>query len=259
MNDSQSGAEEKVSGGRSRLIKFLLVAAALVVLLLAAQNPEIRAGLSQERLVAFVQSAGPWAPVLFILIYTVWVTALLPAIVPTLAGSVIFSSPILATIYIVLGATAGASTSFLLSRSAGRDLFARMLKGRIAALNEGIARNGFLVVFYARLLYAPFTYFNFAAGLTKVRFVHFFWATFLGIIPGTFILVFFVGRIKELALVARQASSRLEGLHEAGLMLITQPRYLVPLLIFIGSFFVPLIARRVQAGFAARKAAERTA
>ena len=258
MNHSQSGPEGKVSGGRSRLIKLLVAVAAIVALLLAAQNPEIRAALSQERLVAFVQGAGPWAPVLFILIYAVWVTVLLPAIVPTLAGSVIFS-PIPATIYIVLGATAGASTSFILSRSAGRDLFARMLKGRIAALNEGIARNGFLVVFYARLLYAPFTYFNFAAGLTKVRFVHFFWATFLGIIPGTFILVFFVGRIKELVLVARQAPSRLEGLNEAGLMLLTEPRYLVPLLIFVGSFFVPLIATRVQAGFAARKAAERPA
>ena len=42
-------------------------------------------------------------------------------------------------------------------------------------------------------------------------------------------------------------------------MLVTQPRYLLPLLIFVGSFFVPLIAKRVQAGFAARKAAERTA
>ena len=77
--------------------------------------------------------------------------------------------------------------------------------------------------------------------------------------PGTFILVVFVGLIKELVLIGRRAPSRLEGMNEAGLMLVTQPRYLLPLLIFVGSFFVPLIAKRVQAGFAARKAAERTA
>ncbi|MFQ5457137.1 MAG: hypothetical protein ACE5FC_01595, partial [Myxococcota bacterium] len=117
MSEFQPGTDEGAAGDRSRLTKLLLVAGVLVAVILAARNPEIRENLSQERLVAFIEGAGPYGPALFILIYAVWVTVLLPAIVPTLAGSILFPA-LPATIYIVLGATAGASSSFHLSRSA---------------------------------------------------------------------------------------------------------------------------------------------
>jgi uncharacterized membrane protein YdjX (TVP38/TMEM64 family) len=234
------------------IVRCLLLAAIVGALALTGLSPEFRSNLSHERVVAFLQEAGPWAPVLFVIVYAVWVTLFLPAIVPTVAGGILFPN-LPALIYIVLGATLGAASSFLVARSAGRDIVARLLKGKVAKWDEGLARNGFLFVFYLRLLYAPFTYLNFAAGLTQVRFRDFLWGTFLGIIPGTFILIFFIGRVKELAAVAAAASSRWEGAGEAGWMLVSHPRYLIPLLIFIGSFFIPLMLKRVQAAFVARR------
>jgi uncharacterized membrane protein YdjX (TVP38/TMEM64 family) len=234
------------------VVRVLLLAAIAGVVALTGLSPEFRANLSQERVVAFLQAAGPWAPVLFVLVYAVWVTLFLPAIVPTVAGGILFPN-LPALIYIVAGATLGAAASFFVARTAGRDLVARLLKGKVAQWDEGIGRNGFLFVFYLRLLYAPFTYFNFAAGLTQIRFRDFLWGTFLGIIPGTFILIFFIGRVKELAAVAAGASDRWQGVGEAGWMLVSNPRYLIPLLVFIGSFFIPVMLKRAQAAFVARR------
>ena len=258
MNHSTTGSPPSEQSLRPKLLKLAVVAGFIGAVLLAFRNPEVRAALSQDRIAAFIGEAGAWGPALFVLLYGAWVTLFLPAIVVTLAGGLIFP-PFEATLYIVLGATFGASTSFLLSRTAGRDLVASLLRGRIASWDEGIAKNGFFFVFYLRLLYAPFTYFNFAAGLTKVGFWHFFWGTFLGIIPGTFILVFFIDRLKELAAVARAAPGRFEGISEAGWMLVSNPRYLVPLLIFVLSFIVPVLVKRAQTALAARRGSRRMA
>ncbi|MDP3937493.1 MAG: VTT domain-containing protein [Deltaproteobacteria bacterium] len=241
-----------------KFVKLGLVAAVIAGVLLAVRNPEVRAALSQDQIAAFIAGAGAWGPALFVLLYAVWVTLFLPAIVVTIAGSLIFA-PLPATIFIVLGATLGACTSFMVSRTVGRDLVAGMLRGRIASWDDGIAKNGFFFVFYLRLLYAPFTYFNFAAGLTKVTFLHFFWGTCLGIIPGTFILVFFVDRLKELVAVAREAPSRFEGIAGAGQLLVSNPRYLIPFLIFVLSFFVPVLVKRAQSAFVARRESRRMA
>ena len=252
MAETDKEQQEPVEKKRGKLLRWLVLFAIVGMLLAVSLSPGLRAQFKQERVVALIEAAGSWGPVLFILVYAVWVTLFLPAIVPTIAGSLLFPQ-FPATVYIVSGASLGAAISFLLARSAGREFVARLLRGRIAAWDEGLARNGFLFVFYLRLLYVPFTYFNFAAGLTKVRFVHFFWGTTLGIIPGTFILVFFVDRLKELGARISDAPSRWAGMGEAGLLLISNPRYLVPLIIFISSFFIPLAVKRAQSILAARR------
>jgi uncharacterized membrane protein YdjX (TVP38/TMEM64 family) len=259
MSNSATGTPLDAGRRTGRMVVRLLL---LVVIgggvALTALSPEFRANLSQDHVVAFLRAAGPWAPVLFVLVYAVWVTLFLPAIVTTVAGGILFPN-LHAMIYIVAGATLGAAASFLVARTAGRGLVARLLKGKVAQWDEGIGRNGFLFVFYLRLLYVPFTYFNFAAGLTRIGFRDFLWGTFLGIIPSTFIIVFFIGRVKELAAVVAGASDRWQGAGEAGWMLVSNPRYLIPLIIFIGSFFIPLMLKRAQAAFASRRGAGKTA
>jgi uncharacterized membrane protein YdjX (TVP38/TMEM64 family) len=155
---------------------------------------------------------------------------------------------------IVVGATIGALVAFLTARFAGREFVARMLRGRVAAWDDGLARNGFLFVLYSRLLYVPFTYYNFAAGLTKVSLRDFFWGTFLGMIPGTFIWVLFFGRLKELADRASQAAGFRAGMREAFSLLLSSPRYLLPVTLLVFHRH-PIVVKRTHTRI--RRAAHR--
>jgi len=242
--------------GPRRLAGIAKLLALLVVILgaiIAYRQPEVRAALSREGIVAFVRESGSWGPALFVLVYALWVSLFLPAIVVTGAASLLFPT-LPAVVCIVLGATIGAVGGFLAARFAGREFVARMLRGRVATWDEGLARNGFLFVLYSRLLYVPFTYYNFAAGLTKVSLRDFFWGTFLGVIPGTFIWVLFFGRLKELADRASRASGFWKGAGEGLSLLMSTPRYQVPVLLLVASIVIPVVAKRAHARIETRRA-----
>jgi uncharacterized membrane protein YdjX (TVP38/TMEM64 family) len=256
MPSTAQRAEPDKSRKGSTIAKLLLLILILAAAFFVYRNPSVRASLTQEGVVRFVREGGTWAPVLFILVYTVWVCLFLPAIVVTGAASLLF--PLLQAVgCIVVGATLGAAVSFLAARMAGRDLVARLLRGRVAAWDEGIGRNGFLFVLYSRLLYVPFTYYNFAAGLTKVSFRDFFWGTLLGVIPGTFIWVLFFGRMNELVHVVLQAPSKMAGLHSAVSLLVREPRYLLPVALLVSSLVIPVLLKRTHALVEARRESRR--
>ncbi|RMG65179.1 MAG: TVP38/TMEM64 family protein, partial [Calditrichaeota bacterium] len=62
------------------------------------------------------------------------------------------------------------------------------LKGRIKQFDEKIEKNGFKIILFMRLI-PLFQYdaVNFGAGLSKVKFRDYFFATLLGMAPGGFI------------------------------------------------------------------------
>jgi uncharacterized membrane protein YdjX (TVP38/TMEM64 family) len=234
------------------LAKLLALGALIGIAVLAYRRPEVRSALSREGVVAFVRGTGEWGPAVFVLLYALWVSLALPAIVVTGAASLLF--PVFpAVASIVVGATLGAVIAFLTARFAGREFVARMLRGRVASWDEGLARNGFLFVLYSRLLYMPFTYYNFAAGLTKVSLRDFFWGTFLGVIPGTFIWVLFFGRLKELADRASQAAGVGAGIREALSLLVSSPRYLVPVMLLVASIVIPVAVKRTHSRISSRR------
>jgi len=234
------------------LAKLLALGAVIGIAVVAYRRPEVRSALSQDGVVAFVRSAGDWGPAVFVILYALWVSLALPAIVVTGAASLLF--PVFpAVASIVVGATLGAVIAFLIARFAGREFVARMLRGRVASWDEGLARNGFLFVLYSRLLYAPFTYYNFAAGLTKVSLRDFFWGTFLGVIPGTFIWVLFFGRLKELADRASQAAGLGAGMREALSLLVSSPRYQLPVLLIVLSIVIPVVVKRAHTRMSSRR------
>lgn len=149
-----------------------------------------------EQLGLLVESAGFWAPFLFVVIYAAGVCLFLPGTLLTALGAAVFG-PYWGFVYVWLGAMIGASLAFVIGRYLGRDFAATLIGDRLKRYDDAIARNGFATVLYLRLLYFPFTPMNFGMGLTQVRFWDYFAGTALGIIVGTFIFTFFVGTIKE--------------------------------------------------------------
>ena len=133
-----------------------------------------------------ILSFGLWAPVIYMVFYIVRPIILFPAGLLTVTGGLAFG-PLWGTVYTVIGATLCAAWEFLFARYFGRGVFASFLKGKLAKLDDSIATHGFKTVFIFRLIpNLPYDVQNYSIGLTKVRFRDYFWATFVGIIPGTF-------------------------------------------------------------------------
>lgn len=178
------------------IIKALVFVVFIAVAIYVIRFTPVKEFFTQAALSNFLESAGMWAPVLFILVYAVGVCLFVPGTLITVLGAAIFGA-YWGFLYVWIGAMIGASVAFWVGRTLGREFTASMIGDRLRKYDDAIERNGFATVLYLRLVYFPFTPMNFGMGLTKVRFWDYFAGTGLGIIVGTFIFTFFIGTLKE--------------------------------------------------------------
>jgi len=140
----------------------------------------------RDKILAF----GIWAPVVYIVFYTLRPLILFPASLLTITGGLAFG-PVFGTVYTVIGATGCAVAEFLFARTFGRGAVANLVKGRLAKIDEGIERHGFMTVLWIRLIpNVAYDIQNYSLGLTRVHFRDYLLATAVGIIPGTFAFVY---------------------------------------------------------------------
>lgn len=145
--------------------------------------------ITPERVRTFVLSFGVWAPTIYLLLY-VQPLVPVPASLMMMSAGLAFGSA-WGTLAGLVGATMRASLQFVIARKLGRDTIAKWLKGRIAALDQQIGRNGFRAVMLVRIIpNFPFDIQNYGLGCSKVRFGPFVWGTFFGLIPGTLAFVY---------------------------------------------------------------------
>jgi uncharacterized membrane protein YdjX (TVP38/TMEM64 family) len=123
---------------------------------------------------------------LYILTYLVGTSLSLPcAGWLTVGGGLLFGA-FASTFYAVFGATAGATTVFLLARTFGGDLLRTKAGTTLDRMEQGFRRNSFSYLLALRLLpLIPFWLVNLVPGLLNVRLRTFVLATMIGIIPGT--------------------------------------------------------------------------
>jgi uncharacterized membrane protein YdjX (TVP38/TMEM64 family) len=191
----ENGQGPAVSRSKA-IVKAIILAAFIVCAIVLVRFTPVKGYLTTEQLGRFLDAAGFWAPLVFILIYTVGVCLFVPGTFLTGLGAVIFG-PYLGFIYVWFGAMLGASAAFVIGRTLGREFAASLVGDRLKKYDEAIERNGFATVLYLRLVYFPFTPMNFGMGLTRVRFWDYVAGTGLGIVVGTFIFTFFIGTLKE--------------------------------------------------------------
>ncbi|MEN6441347.1 MAG: TVP38/TMEM64 family protein [Syntrophobacter sp.] len=177
--------------------KIIILALFVVLALLSIRFTRVGELFSPGVLRTYVDAAGLWAPLAFILFYSTGVCLFVPGTLLTGIGAAIFG-PYLGFVYVWLGAMVGSSAAFFIGRTLGRDFAASLVGERLKRFDEAIARNGFAAVLYLRLIYFPFSVMNFGMGLTAVRFLDYFLGTALGILAGTFIFTFFIGNLVEI-------------------------------------------------------------
>jgi uncharacterized membrane protein YdjX (TVP38/TMEM64 family) len=183
-------------GRMGAVIKALLFVVFILAAIYIIRFTPVKEFFTQTALSNFIETAGMWAPLFFILVYAAGVCLFVPGTLLTALGAAIFGA-YWGFLYVWIGAMIGASAAFWIGRTLGREFAASMIGDRLRKYDDAIARNGFATVLYLRLVYFPFTAMNFGMGLTKVRFRDYFAGTGLGILVGTFIFTFFIGTLKE--------------------------------------------------------------
>jgi uncharacterized membrane protein YdjX (TVP38/TMEM64 family) len=142
------------------------------------------------------EESGAWAPITFVLLYSVGTVIAFPGSLLSLAGGLLFGTLIGGTL-IVVAATCGATVAFLLARYAGRDAIQKFISGsQLEKFDRLISGSGLSAVLFTRLVpLFPFNFINFAWGLTRVRLRDYLVGTVVGIIPGAFVYANLAGAV----------------------------------------------------------------
>src|SRR5580693_6296074 len=177
-----------------RLLPLGLLAAAWIVFMLAGGYRYLTfSALVQNRdwLCGLVQQWGVLAAFVYIMVYATLVALSVPgAAILTIAGGFLFGTWV-GGLCAVVGATLGATGIFLATR-AGLGSLAQRAGPLVGKLEAGFRADAFNYLLVLRLVFIfPFWLVNLVPALVGVRLSTFILATFLGIIPGTFVYASF--------------------------------------------------------------------
>lgn len=163
----------------SRIVLALALAAA------AAGAAVYRDNINLTTLDVWFTSLGLAAPAAYLLLYTVATVAFVPGVIFALAGGALFG-PIWGSVLNLVGATLGATLSFLVARYIAGDWTARKAGGVVKRIVGGVDAEGWRFVAFVRLVpLFPFNLSNYALGLTRIPLLHYVVATAICMAPGT--------------------------------------------------------------------------
>lgn len=208
-------------------LRFVLLLAFIIAAITAVKFTGMDSYLEQERLRAWISSYGALGPLIYMFIYSIAPSFMLPGVPITVAGGILFG-PVAGTIYTSIGATIGASIAFLIARHMGRGWVEAMLKERKwKELDADVEKHGWKIVAFTRLIpLFPFNLLNYAFGLTSIRFSHYLAASFIFMLPGVVAYVVF--------------SSSLLGILEGNL----SKEFLIGLILVVAVSAMPIIYKR---------------
>jgi uncharacterized membrane protein YdjX (TVP38/TMEM64 family) len=139
-----------------------------------------------------IDQFGFWAPVAFILFFTVATVFFMPGSILSMGAGAMFGL-FQGSIIAWLGAVSGATAAFLVGRYLARQWVERKIKGhpKYIAIDKAVGEEGWKIVLLTRLApIFPFKLLNYAFGLTRVSFSGYFTASAGGILPGTVVHVY---------------------------------------------------------------------
>ncbi len=154
-----------------------------------------------EDVLAWVDTLGVWAPVVFVIMVAGSVPALLPGLLFTLAAGAMFGL-FRGVILIVLGLSIGGAVSFLLGRYVFRDWATKLLQRHPAMshLESEVTRGGWKLIMFTRMIpLFPFKISNYVFGCTRVKLWQYWLGNTIGILPLTFTNVYTGSLLSDLA------------------------------------------------------------
>jgi uncharacterized membrane protein YdjX (TVP38/TMEM64 family) len=193
----------------------------------------------KELLEQFISARYTLSVLVYMLVYLVSVAFSVPgATVLTLAGGFLFHL-FPGVVYVVAGATLGATFAFLLSRYILGNTIQNKYGVQLQRFNRELDENGHLYLLTVRFIPVfPFFLINILSGLTKIPLWTYVWTTSVGILPGSLVYTF--------------AGSQLGTINSVGDLL--GSRILIAFLLLAALTLVPLVLKKIRAKSARNKA-----
>lgn len=188
------------------LLKIIAIAAALIGLSIFLP---VHAWMLD--FISWVRDAGVWGALLFAGIYIAATVMLIPGSILTLGAGFVYG-PLWGTLLVSPASVIGAFIAFCLARGRLRSWVENKVQGntRFQAVDKAVGDQGFKIVTLLRLSPVfPFIFLNYALGLTGVRRSRYVLASFIGMLPGTFLYTYLgslVPSVTELAGGAQQGA-----------------------------------------------------
>jgi len=170
-----------------RVVAWLVILASALITLRALPSAQVLDLVQRQ-----VGTLGPWGPIAFGAAYFLAALLFVPGSALTLAAGAIFGlAGGFATVSVASTAAAGAS--FLIARYLARARVRKMADTNrtFGAIDAAIAQGGWRIIALLRLSPAvPFSLGNYLYGLTPVRFWPYLLASWIAMMPGTFLYVY---------------------------------------------------------------------
>ncbi len=196
ISPSSGSTDDRATGSAQRFLPPLLFGVVVLGVAWAYWGLDLRRHTSVEELRALVESHAPYGPLAFMAVLVAMIFTHVPMIaqLTVAAGGIVFGGPS-AIAYAWVGSVVGTTGTFLLVRSVARRHVQRVLSGRLARLDERLARNGFWTVLALRLVFFLAPLLNWELGLTSVSVRDYVAATALGLLPQLATTVLLAGSI----------------------------------------------------------------
>ncbi len=177
------------------LTVFCIVTTGLGVLIIG--------GIDRQQLQRYLEAMGFFAPIIYLVFYTIGTLLILPSTPLNLTGGAIFGVW-WGTLWTTIAALVAAIIAFTFSRTIGREFISQIisqkLSGRWHAVDAEIGQGGLFYMFAIRLLpIIPYGIVNFTAGLTSIKFQDYLIGTLLGTFPGLLPFVMLGAGITQLS------------------------------------------------------------
>ena len=197
-----SAATETTKKGMPMWLKAVLAVVVIGGVLIAGNLFDFQERL--HGLLHYIEGLGGPGYAVFVVAYIVACVFFLPGSILTLGAGAIYGV-VTGSIIASVASTIGATAAFVVGRHLARDWVAKKIQGnaKFAAIDNAVGREGWKIVGLTRLSPVfPFSLLNYAYGLTKVKLRDYFFASWIGMLPGTVMYVYFGSLAKSLSAVA---------------------------------------------------------
>jgi uncharacterized membrane protein YdjX (TVP38/TMEM64 family) len=166
--------------------RWLLVAIALLACAgVAVGICGVEIGITPEVLETKIAGLGMWAPIGFVLLYSVATVAVIPGGIFDLLGGALFG-PFYGTLLDLTGGSLGAAFAFLVARYVARDWLEAWAGPRLQGVMRSVDAEGWRFVAFVRLVpIFPYNIVNYLLVLTRIPFHHYLLATIVFMFPST--------------------------------------------------------------------------
>jgi uncharacterized membrane protein YdjX (TVP38/TMEM64 family) len=183
-------------------IKTIVFIAVAIGLPLWAYLSGMDKHFTRDKIKHFVESYETLAPLVYITGMTLLPIIGVPRLILTAVGGALFQL-LWGTVYAMIGSTTAGVLGYYLAYYSTADYFEATTnnkQNKLISMLDFTKRNNFWLIFLARI--CPLTHYeaiNYLCGTSKIPFKSFFWSTFFGIIPGTFVYVMMGDAIMEIS------------------------------------------------------------